>query len=275
MTFTLRGASREALGGTREHLASLTRDPSVDLAVLGDELFAVLGLLETQPTLRRTLSDPSRDADAKAGLVRSVLGGKVSAGTLILTEAVARARWSGAGDMVDSVERLAVEATVAAAEREGRLDDVEDELFRFVRILDATPALRQALSDGGAPSASKDALLASLLGDRTAPATQRLVRQAATAPRGRSLDVVLRDYGQVAADRRSRLVARVRVAAPLLETQRTRLASALQRLYGREIHLDVDVDPRVLGGVEVSVAGEIVDGTVLNRLQDARRRLAG
>ena len=65
------------------------------------------------------------------------------------------------------------------------------------------------------------------------------------------------------------------MAVALQERDRARLGAALQRLNGREVHLDVDVDPRVLGGAEVSVAGEIVDGTVTSRLDDARRRLAG
>jgi F-type H+-transporting ATPase subunit delta len=275
VALTMRGASREAMAGARERLAATVLDPAVDLARLGDELFGVLDLLQVQPALRRALSDPSRAGDEKAAIVGGLFGTRLDRHTVTLLEAVVRGRWSRGGDMVDAVERLAVEATVAAAEREGHLDDVEDELFRFVRIVDATPALRQALADRGAPAESKNALLRSLLGNRTAAATQRLVRQAALSPRGRSLDVVLRDYGQVAADRRNRLVARIRTAVPLQDAERRRLTSALSRLYGREMHLDVDVDPRVLGGIEVSVAGEVVDGTVMSRLEEARRRLAG
>src|SRR4051794_29150764 len=167
----MRGASREALAGARERLAATTLDRSVDLARLGDDLFAVLDLLESQPTLRRALSDPARPGDEKAAIVRSLFGARLSESAIPLLEAVVRGRWSGSRDMVDAVERLGVEATVAAAEREGRLDEVEDELFRFVRIVDATPSLRQALADQGAPAESKAALLRSLLGDRTAAAT--------------------------------------------------------------------------------------------------------
>ena len=242
---------------------------------MGDDAFAVLALLDGQPALRRTLSDPAISASEKARLVRELFSSRMSAAATDLVETVVRQRWSSGRELTHGLERLAAEAVVAAAERDGRLDDVEDELFRFVRILDATPALRQALADPSAPGASKDALLSTLLGSRTAPATLRLVRQAARAPRGRGLDAVLREYGQVAADRRSRLVARVRAAVALHEDERRRLSTAMARIYGHEIHLDVDVDPRVLGGVEVSVGGEVVDGTVLSRLEEARRRLAG
>jgi F-type H+-transporting ATPase subunit delta len=275
MALALRGASREALAATRERLATELLDRGSDPLAIGDELFSVLDLLGEQPRLRRTLSDPSRSADGKAQFVRSLLGSQVSEPTVAVLEAAVRGRWSSPSDFQLGLERLAVEATVGAAEREGRLDDLEDELFRFVRIVDATPQLRQALAERGAPESSREALLQSLLGGRTTEATQRLVRQATRGQRARNLDVVLRDYGQVAADRRSRLVARVRTAVPLGDDERRRLASSLARVYGSEVHLDTVVDPQVLGGLEVTVAGELVDGTVASRLDGARRRLAG
>jgi F-type H+-transporting ATPase subunit delta len=58
-------------------------------------------------------------------------------------------------------------------------------------------------------------------------------------------------------------------------TQRDRLTAALGRIYGRGVLLEEDVDPEVLGGLRVRVGDEILDATVLSRMDDARRRLAG
>ncbi len=49
-----------------ELLAQLTTDAQTGTA-LGDELFAVAGLLATQAALRRALTDPSRTAAARSG----------------------------------------------------------------------------------------------------------------------------------------------------------------------------------------------------------------
>ena len=92
------------------------------------------------------LSDPSRPADAKAGLAEAVFGGKVSAMTPEVVAGLARSRWSAPGDMTDAAEQLAVLAVVEGADDEGTLDELEDELFRFARIVDAEPDLRVALS---------------------------------------------------------------------------------------------------------------------------------
>jgi len=108
-----------------------------------------------------------------------------------------------------------------------------------------------------------------------APETWRLVRRAVQAPRGLNRDTALGGYGQVAAHRRDQLVAHVVAALPLDEAQRGRLEEALRRAYGKAVHLNVDVDPDVLGGIRVEIGDEVLDGTVVRRLDDARRRLAG
>jgi F-type H+-transporting ATPase subunit delta len=70
-------------------------------------------------------------------------------------------------------------------------------------------------------------------------------------------------------------VATVRVARPLSDADRRRLTEALSRTYGREIHLNVVVDPEVIGGIRVEIGDDVIDGTVSSRLDEARRRLAG
>jgi F-type H+-transporting ATPase subunit delta len=271
----MQGASRESLKAARETLAALISSSDNDLARLSDELFSVTSLLDREHPLRRALTDPARDGDARVGLARAVLREQVGGATADLLAWVVRARWSVPRDLATALELLAVEAQVAAAERAGRLDEVEDELFRVSRAVAGAPALRTALSDLSAPVESRAALIEGLLGGRTTEETRRLVRQAVVAPRGRTFDRTAEIYGQVAADRRSRLVATVTAVDPLTEEQRGRLAAALQRIYGHEVHLNVQLDPALVGGIRVELGDEVIDGSVESRLDDARRRLAG
>lgn len=271
----LTGASRESLAAARETLVALVGSGEHDLARISDELFSVTGLLDREPALRRALTDPSRDPEDRADLARAVLGSRAAADTTDLLVWAVRARWSAPPDLADALELLAVEAQVAAAEQAGRLDAVEDELFRTGRIVAGAAELRSALADPAAPSDSRAALVEDLLAGRTAEQTRRLVRQAVLAPRGRSFDRVLETYAQVAADWRRRLVATVTAAAPLTEAQRDRLAAALLRRYGHQVHLNVQLDPAVLGGIRVQVGDEVIDGSVAHRIDEARRRLVG
>jgi F-type H+-transporting ATPase subunit delta len=197
----------------------------------------------------------------------------VSDGALSLVKAVAAARWSAPGDLTDAVEQLAVQAIVAAAEMEGRLDELEDELFRFGRVVAGQPELRIALTNPFVPAQAKRRLLTDLLEGKVSPEALRLITQAATNPLGRSLDVSLETYAKIAAQRRERLVAEVHVAAPLSDEQRGRLARALATMYGHQVHLNVVLDPRVSGGMTVRVGDELIDGSVATRLAAAGRRL--
>ncbi len=281
----MRGASRASLAELKERLAAELPEPTRadetasqvarTAAALGEELFAFVHLLDREHGLRRTLSDPARSADQKAALVRALLEGKVAAAAAELAAAAAALRWSRPRDLTDAVEQLAVMAHLISAEAQGKLDDLEDELFRFGRVVAAEPRLRGALSDPSAAPERKRALLAELLEAKVTEPTLRLITEAAQYPRGRSLDRSLDEYALLAAERRQRLVAVVRTATELTGTQRSRLAAALAETYGHEVHLNVVLDPGVIGGLSVEVGGEVIDATVASRLKTLRRRLAG
>ncbi len=271
----MNGASREALAAARESLTALTDSTTVDATALADELAAVTTLLEREVSLRRVLTDPARDGEAKAGLVTRVLGEQVGGPAVDLVAGMVRSRWSSSRDLVDAVEELADYADLVAAERDGSLDDVEDELFRFARTVTSSTELRSALSDRTARTEAKAALLHTLLGGRARPATERLVTRLVTQPRGRSLEGGFDALTRLAAERRNRSVAVVTSAVPLSDRQRQRLADALATMYGRQVHLNLDVDPEVLGGITVRVGDEVINGSIADRLDDAQRRMAG
>lgn len=244
-------------------------------APLADELFAVTAVVDGSASLRRALADPSREAAEKQGLARAVFGAKVGQTTTALVGEVAGQRWSAERDLGDTLEALAVMSLLATAERAGHIDRVEDELFRFERIVAGDPGLRDALSSRNTDAAGKAALVRGLLEGRAAPETVALAEQAVRAPRGRRLDRVMAAYLALASTRRDELTALVTAATPLTEQQSARLRSALESHYGKSVSLQVVQDPTVMGGIRVQVGDEVVDGTVLRRLDQARRHVTG
>ncbi len=269
----MRGISRASLAELEERLAPLTGSGPT-AAALGNELFTVAALLAGQPVLRRALADPSRSAGARSGLATSLLTGRVSEAAVGLVATAAAARWSAPGDLTGAFELLAAEAIVAAADAQGRLDELEDELFRFGRIVVSQPALRIALTNPFVSADAKRELLAGLLAGKVTPEALRLITEAAASPLGRSIDVSLEHYAHLAARRRELLVAEVRVAVALTEQQRRRLAASLAATYGHQVHLNVVLDSRVAGGMTVRVGDELIDGSMATRLAEARRKLA-
>ena len=250
-------------------------DRGGDLDSLGDQLRAVAGLASREPGVRRALTDASRDGDARAGLAHSLLDGRVSTAAAHVAAAAASGRWSAPRDMVDALDTVATAAEVAAADRAGQLDDLEDDLFRFERIVAGTPALRSAMSDRSAPESSRRALVHALLDDKVGGTAVRLAVAAATDLRQRPVEAVLSETGDIVAARRDRVVATVRTAAPLTDEQLERIRTLLSRQAGRDIQLNVVQDASLLGGFRAEVGDTVIDASVASRLSEARRRLAG
>jgi F-type H+-transporting ATPase subunit delta len=286
----VRGVSRQSFAELRDQLPEVLADGSpaaqrpragtgaaagaaIRADSVGDELFSVLHLLDTEHGLRRALADPARPADEKGSIVVALLHGKISEPAEQLVTATVRAKWASPGDMTDAIEQLATEAYATSAEDQGQLDDLEDELFRFSRVVATEPDLRAALTEQSLPEEGKRGLLDTLLGGKVTPTTLRLTSEMSLHPRGRSLVTSLETATRIAAERRRRLIAVVRSATELSAQQRQRLASALAGIYGHDVYINVVIDPTVVGGLTVQVGDELIDGSVATRLGSLRRKL--
>jgi F-type H+-transporting ATPase subunit delta len=298
MASVLQSASRDALGAATTRLDEhIDATGAADLKRLTDDLFAVVALLDREHALRRALADPATPSGARGALADHLFGGKIGRPALDVVSDVVKSRWSRAGDLLEGLESLARTAAFGVAEKDGSLDRVEDELFRFGRILDREPELSRLLSDTATPVDKRVALLREVLTDhdrgvvdglvdrvrsalggddpvsKVAPVTATLLEQVVRNPRSRNLDVAAEELSELAAARRDRYVAHVRTPVRMTGEQEQRLTDSLTRLYGRPISLQVELDPDLLGGLVVRVGGELIDGSVAGRLAAARRAL--
>jgi F-type H+-transporting ATPase subunit delta len=269
----LGGSSRQSLQVARGALDVAVKGATgAAAASLSADLFVVAKTLHGSLSLRRAITDPSRDAAAKATLVKDLFK-SLSASAIDLTAKVSSLRWSSSGDLVQVLEQLAIEAQASAANIDGVLDRIEDELFTAEQSVTASPELRKALVTVGADDA-KIGIIKDLFAKNASPYTVALLSQLVTTLRGRSIEVAFHDYKYALAARRNRVIALVRVAVALTDAQRDRLATALTAQVGQPVRINIEVDPNVLGGVVIKFADELVDGTVVNRLANAGRSMA-
>lgn len=246
-------------------------DGQQDVALASD-LFAVVDLLESQPAVRRALTDPGRAVQFRQQLATNLLQGRVSEAALAVVRAATEHRWASGSTFVAALERQGVRAELRGSVDEGELDEIEDELFRFGRLVASDQELRRAVSDRSRSLPGRQELVARLLVGKVRPATAALAVRAVKG-REHNFDRTLDGYLELAAETRQRSVATVRVARPLDEHQAARLRAALSRQTGRDVAMHVVVDPEVLGGIRVELGDELIEGTVAARLEDARRKL--
>jgi F-type H+-transporting ATPase subunit delta len=273
----MRSASRQALAALQAKQQQVYggRVSAATLTSIAGELYAVGGLLVSQPRLRRTLGDPATAAEGRAALVERLLGGQVGAQALDITKAAVSERWSTPWDLTDALESAGDDALFAAAEKDSSLDAVEDELFRFERVLDSQGEVAALLDEISVPGERRIGLLDSLLAGKVSAATLALLHHAVASDRKRSIMLAIDDLLEKAAARKERSVARVISAVALTDGQETRLSSILSDMYGRPISVRTAIDPDVRGGLVVRVGDEVIDGSIATRLATARGSLAG
>ncbi len=269
----LRGASAEALAALTERVGDLSSTASqADQATLGEQLFGIVGVLRSDPALRRALTDNSVEGQSKAGLATTIFGSSVGEAAAGLIADAASRRWTSASDLATALERVAVLTTVRSAGAKGHT--VGDELFAIRRTVQANPDLRSALSDQARSVADRTQLISGLLAGKVEGPTETLVNQAIARGNG-SVDKTLAEFLEVAAEAVQETVVTVTTARELSDADLQRLAGALSKQYGTTVQLHVVLDPFLVGGLRVEIGDDVIDGSVSSRLDDARRRIAG
>ena len=257
---------------TDARLSSLDR--MLDDSEVGDtfatDMFAVVDALEASPTLRRAVTDPGTPEGARRALVHGLLDGKVDTAVTDLVAKAATLRWAGGRTFAAALERQGVRAQLIVADTQGELEDTEDQLFRFARLVESSPDLRNVLADRSVDRSERQELVGELLRGRATESTTKLARRAVAA-RERTFGHTIEGYVTLAAAQKNRVVATVRVAKPLSSHQRDRLRAALMKQIGREVAIQEVMDPDILGGVRVELGDEVFEGTVADRLEEARR----
>ena len=275
MAIHLGGSSRNSLAAVREVLDKTLSGLSGDAAAsLSSDLFAVVNALGQNVALRRAITDPARSAKDKAALLKQLFGSKISDKAFEVANTAIANRWSSPSDLLIAMEQIAIQAEAGAANARGELDKLEDEIFTFSRALLANQDLRNALNGNPNAVAEKRALVNDVLKGATS-STKALVGQVVNGLWGRNIETALSDIAHATAEHRNLVVALVSSAIDLTAKQKSDLAAALSKQIGQAVRVNVETNPKVIGGVSIRFRDELIDGTVISRMAEASQALAG
>ncbi|OBJ19731.1 F0F1 ATP synthase subunit B/delta [Mycobacterium colombiense] len=273
----MRSSSRIALGNLSDKFSDLAKNlDNKGLSTVSTELVEVAKMLDREIVVTRYLTVPAEDGAPRVQLIERLLSGKVGDVTLDVLRSAVSERWSANSDLIDAIEHVSRQALLEVAEREDKVDEVEEQLFRFSRALDAEPRLAILLGDYSVPVEGRVGLLRKVLesaSGRVNPITTALLAQTVELLRGQNADEAIQFLAEVAVARRGEIVAQVSAAAELSEAQRTRLTDVLGRIYDHPVAVQLQIDAELLGGLLISVADEVIDGTLASRLAAAQAQL--
>lgn len=264
-------STRQSLASAKQALQPLLA--KADLA-FASQLFAVSGSIAASAQLRSLLSDPSAEVNAKSGAVAAVFGKNVSADVLGFVTSLVALRWSKGSDLVSAIEQLGVYVIASLAAKTGTVDALAAEVFAFQQAIDESMELQFALASKTASAEARLALVDKLLGGKASAEGAALIREAVVASGKRRTSLVLDSFSKIIAQVAQSLVAKVTVAKDLNAAQVERLTAALAKTYGAAIKLNIEHDASVLGGIRVQIADQIIDGSVVARLTQAKLSLA-
>ncbi len=173
-----------------------------------------------------------------------------------------------------SIARRYSQALLELAGETSRAERVGDELADFSAMLEREPLVREVLVNPGFTKDERKSLLSALLERSGYIAVTRdflllLVdksRIAAYAP-------IAREYSLGLDAMVGRVRAEVRSAVPLDGDTLTRLKGHLASVTGKEVVLNVLVDPSLIGGMVTQVGSMVFDGSVRTQLENLRYRL--
>jgi F-type H+-transporting ATPase subunit delta len=268
------------------------------LGRVASDLEAIEQMVLANGQLRAALSDTAVPGTSRRAVMLDLLEGKVSAearrvaafacGVVAAQEVGTALGWlafrmrhlaEGQDDepglsLTASRQRVGGYATAVHEDMStGELESLEDDLFRFARIVASTPQLRSALTDRELDVAARQGLVSQLLEGKVPDATLGLVRYAVAGGRARDFVGTIDFLVEATAQARGWRIARVTAAAPIDDAQRGELSESLGTLAGAPVELQVEVDESLLSGARIRIGDLQVDATARGRLDALREHL--
>ncbi|WP_122820742.1 F0F1 ATP synthase subunit delta [Varibaculum vaginae] len=276
----MRASSRQALEKGKGVIAGQSGIAAETCYDWADSLFVLSDLVQGSSRIALALTDPARSHQDRSGLLFALATELSDIAKQAVSAALADVPTSQ--ELPTVIERLGEYAVRCGALADNKAIKISDELFSLEQFVRANHQVRSALSDRNRDPKYRVRLLKELVGSQLSrPAATLAARAVRSINRDTkiegsvSLTGTLRHMRRDLASAGDFLVATVQVAMPLEPEQAERLRDILSRRCQKNIHLQVSVDPLVVGGMKVRVGSQIFDGSVATIIQETKQKLAG
>lgn len=273
-----------------------------DVATIAEQLQSFADLMAGSHDLDWALTSPVTPMPAKRAILEQLLADKVTTPVLDqLMYALENARGDDFGEdatglavaacarrdglvlldegplgRLGATERIQgyADAVLAPVRGGQALDDIEDELFRFVRTVEGSGDLRVVLTTGEFTSEVRSRVVHDLLDQRARPESARLASYVTRVGRPRDFPLLMNTLVDMVAKETNRRTADVRSAVELTAAQRASLVAALTKFTGYPVDVRVTPEPSLLGGFVATIGDIVIDTSLRRRVNQARELLS-
>ena len=188
----------------------------------------------------------------------------------------AKARVENSGGIQASLAGRYATALFELARDERQLETVGASLAAVRDALRDSPELQELTTS---PLINRDQALQAIRATSEAmrldPLTANFLGVLANNRRLGQLGQVIRFFNLLAAQQRGETTAEVTSARPLDDDQVAALKSNLRNRVGRDVAVDLTVDPTILGGLVVKVGSQMIDGSIRTKLNTLALSMKG
>lgn len=170
------------------------------------------------------------------------------------------------------VHRTYARALYDAAQENGRLQPVREELADFVEAVRTVPELRAALRNPQLDPRAKAAALESLLSDAD-ELLRNFLRLLAEKGRIAELEEIQKEFERLAAREEGQLSVELTTAYELSDEEASSILAQIEEASGRRVEATRKVDSGLIGGVVLQAGSLRLDASVRGRLERLRRDL--
>ena len=154
------------------------------------------------------------------------------------------------------------------------LDAIDRELGEFIDLMKAQPLFEKVLLNPAVPAPRKRAAVAAVIGgEKLWPVVAKLLVLLAERDRLMLLPDLLAAYRERVRKLRRIVRAEVVTAEPLSPERAQAVARGLEQMSGRNVQMDLRVDPSIIGGVVARIGSTVYDASVATQLQKMKQRL--
>jgi F-type H+-transporting ATPase subunit delta len=172
-----------------------------------------------------------------------------------------------------SLSRRYARALFALATEERREEQLGEELNRFAAAYSGS-SLSAVLTNPAFPAASRKKIVVEVARSlELSPLALRFLSLLLERDRLSYLPAIASCYRRLLDEKRGRVEARVIAPGPLEDQAIDRLREALRRISGKEVVLQQERDPALIGGVVIELEGRIYDGSVRTQIEKMKERI--
>ncbi len=165
-------------------------------------------------------------------------------------------------------------ALFSLAKEERRLTDVRGELEAIESAFASSSELREALLTPLHPAEERKAVLAEIARRaEIAPLLRNFLSYLIDQRRLVDFVTICEEFARLADEDAGLLTAEVASASPLDDRRKDRLQRALSDHTGRQVRLEVEIDPGLIGGAVAKVGDLVFDGSIRTQLSQLRANL--